>query len=410
MDHVKRREKRRSIHHYNRHEEASAHAPNEPPASEIGLQQRRGTLRSMADSLVTAADVVNRVIQYRLPHRREHRRRQLPRKRYGRLEIKKPLGQFLYNAFKLFEVMDNYRDRQLMNGYLLGDPPLHSRRTLDQAYYWTLRSTNTRDRDQVVYRSTSARPDELHHYDPEDKMWDCPQREFRAVQSQDIASLEAPPTRSRSLRDHVANGSDRLIQNLSPISQTSQDILHRVSSQFRASQYSCSGQDIEMATPDAPEPSVNTLNTAGHGHGHRDEPQVSHHQECLGCREAIQKLPRLIMVDQLWMWILDEDTVITCFPRRYGVNRKDASGIHKAIRTRLGSPGGTKIHSACDLALIIIDECGKVFFDRTKTDERQPQVIDIFSEAIGRMVKVYYSLWVIDSNMDILGPKTDAIL
>jgi hypothetical protein len=30
--------------------------------------------------------------------------------------------------------------------------------------------------------------------------------------------------------------------------------------------------------------------------------------KCVGCQEDIRKVPRLIMVDQLWLWILDEST------------------------------------------------------------------------------------------------------
>lgn len=66
---------------------------------------------------------------------------------------------------------------------------------------------------------------------------------------------------------------------------------------------------------------------------------------------------RVVMVDQLWLWILDEckrthflcivifwsslltcsqDTIITAFPRRWGNNKPDSSGIHKGLRERLG--------------------------------------------------------------------------
>ena len=38
------------------------------------------------------------------------------------------------------------------------------------------------------------------------------------------------------------------------------------------------------------------------------------------CRDDVRKVARVIMVDQLWMWMLDEKTLITCFPKRYGVN------------------------------------------------------------------------------------------
>lgn len=46
-----------------------------------------------------------------------------------------------------------------------------------------------------------------------------------------------------------------------------------------------------------------------HGHFEQDE-------GCEQCEEDIRKLPRAIMVDQLWMWVLDKDTILTCFPRK----------------------------------------------------------------------------------------------
>ncbi|KAK4154111.1 hypothetical protein C8A00DRAFT_43091 [Chaetomidium leptoderma] len=50
--------------------------------------------------------------------------------------------------------------QQLMMKYLHVEPPLHPRRTPDQAYYGALRSTRARDRDQVVYRGTTPQPHE----------------------------------------------------------------------------------------------------------------------------------------------------------------------------------------------------------------------------------------------------------
>jgi hypothetical protein len=45
-------------------------------------------------------------------------------------------------------------DEKLLRKHLLSERPVHIRRTLDQSYYWTLKDTSTRDRDQVVYRAT----------------------------------------------------------------------------------------------------------------------------------------------------------------------------------------------------------------------------------------------------------------
>lgn len=78
----------------------------------------------------------------------------------GCVDRKKALGQVLRAAAALLEAMDSHDEEQLMMKYLHAEPPLHPRRTLDQAYYGALRSTGTRDRDQVVYRGTTPQPHE----------------------------------------------------------------------------------------------------------------------------------------------------------------------------------------------------------------------------------------------------------
>lgn len=42
--------------------------------------------------------------------------------------------------------------------------------------------------------------------------------------------------------------------------------------------------------------------------------------------------------------------------------------------------------SVYDLALIIIDECSKVFFDRTAPLDQRPEVVALFSSAISDVV------------------------
>lgn len=73
---------------------------------------------------------------------------------------KQALGQLLRTAAALLEAMDSHVEEKLMMEYLHVEPPLHPRRTLDQAYYGALRNTGTRDRDQVVYRGTMPQPHE----------------------------------------------------------------------------------------------------------------------------------------------------------------------------------------------------------------------------------------------------------
>jgi len=53
----------------------------------------------------------------------------------------------------------------------------------------------------------------------------------------------------------------------------------------------------------------------------------------------------------------------------------------------MGKVDGSKINSIYDLALIIVDECSKVFFDRTKPLDQRPEVVDIFGSAISNIVR-----------------------
>ncbi|RWA03890.1 hypothetical protein EKO27_g11217 [Xylaria grammica] len=209
----------------------------------------------------------------------------LAKMKWSPFKTESPLGKYLIAVSKLHEAMANHRDKMLLCKYLSENPPLHPRRTLDQAFYWTLRTTKQRDCDQVVFRGTTAKPEDFHGFDLKAGKWP---------------------------EEHKIQG------------------------------------------------------------------------PCPKCTSSIQKLSRVVMVDQLWMWILDANTIITCFPKRYGANKNDASGIHKSIRSRVEEIGS--VHTVFELGLIILDECSKTFFDRTKTLDRRPQVIDEFSKAIGNIM------------------------
>lgn len=68
------------------------------------------------------------------------------------------------------------------------------------------------------------------------------------------------------------------------------------------------------------------------------------------------------------------ETIVTAFPRRWGINKPDYSGVHKAVRERLKDIQEGDIKSIYDLASIIIDQCSRVFFDRTKPEDERPEV------------------------------------
>lgn len=234
----------------------------------------------------------------------------------GRIIAGTEVGQVLLDAAMLYEAMSNYRDRMFIQKYLHKDPPLHPRRTLDQAYYWTLKTTKLRDRDQVVYRGTTVNRDLRHKVQP---------------------TQQKGGSRWRS------------------------ETLETGKKNRKKFEWNCEARNSENKPTSAPgDQKVQATSPSCRSHETIDDP-------CQHCRDHIRKVSRVVMVDQLWMWILDERTIITCFPKRYGVNKRDPSGVHKSIRSRLKSLRKDHIRTVFDLALIILSECSNTFFDRTKT-------------------------------------------
>ena len=129
------------------------------------------------------------------------------------------LGRMLLLAAALYEAMDSHTDEMLIERYLNFKPSLHPRRTLDQSYYWTLKDTRKRDRDQVVYRATAPNSKLMHHK--------C----FKGVRG------------NKSVNQALVDGSVK--------------------------------------------------------------------PTCLQCLEDSRRVPRVVMVDQLWMWVLDESKSIS---------------------------------------------------------------------------------------------------
>jgi hypothetical protein len=132
----------------------------------------------------------------------------------------------------------------------------------------------------------------------------------------------------------------------------------------------------------------------------RDVDQVVYRETKRG--KSIFRTSRVLMVDQLWLYILDDsecpfplrpnsanktDTIISSFPRRWGRNKPDWSGVHKGIRSHLDHVREGEIQSVYDLALLIMNQCSTVFFDRTKPVDERPELLDIFSNALSHVVR-----------------------
>ncbi|KAK3329955.1 hypothetical protein B0H66DRAFT_586382 [Apodospora peruviana] len=171
-----------------------------------------------------------------------------------RLRPGHPLARLLTDAARLYKAIITSQDRQVLEPFLFAESPIHPRRSRDQAYFWKLRTTYRRDRDQVVYRYTKPK---FHH------------------------KFQGPEKHKSKIK---------AMQN-----------------RFKVME----GWEWTR-------------------HGRYEDSRG-----CDECTDRIHQLARAVMVDQLWMWILDENTILTCFPKRYGVGKKDPSGVHHSMRNSL---------------------------------------------------------------------------
>ncbi len=304
---------------------------------------------------------------------------------------KTALLQYLLDAARLYEGIVNFRDKKLIQRYINADEPLHPRRTLDQAYYWTLNTTcaDERDRDQTVYRGTAVEWNDKEHAHKIN--WSflrevalCPTKYARSESDSSEHVSTASKSESSSTTEEAAkfrwpnswfrNGTSKDDEKMRRFKKNWGFYGHK-----HTKLIPCSSPEEDacaIAVPSA-EQKACTKHKAG---------SCAYHEPCGLCQDNSLSVSRVLMVDQLWMWILDQRTILTFFPKRYGSTKHDASDIHKSIRMTLGSNRAHPIRSVFDLALIIIEKCCKTSLDHALTSSLQPQVMDLFSEAVGNVV------------------------
>ncbi|RYO76773.1 hypothetical protein DL766_005304 [Monosporascus sp. MC13-8B] len=109
----------------------------------------------------------------------------------------------------------------------------------------------------------------------------------------------------------------------------------------------------------------------------RDEDQVvSRYCE----RYSIEK--KVFMVDQLWLWVLGKDLIITCFPQRWNQPKRDPLNVLDSIIEETNAKTRPPIQSVYDLALLIT-QCCSGCFDRHLPHDQDYQFFDMFEHSIG---------------------------
>jgi ankyrin repeat protein/Mg2+ and Co2+ transporter CorA len=92
--------------------------------------------------------------------------------------------------------------------------------------------------------------------------------------------------------------------------------------------------------------------------------------------------PHIFMVDQLWMWVLGKDLIVTSFPQRWQQPKNDPLNVLDGIIEDINSKTREPVRNVYDLALIITGRCIGVF-DRNRMDESMPPLMDFFEASIG---------------------------
>ncbi|CAG8893388.1 unnamed protein product [Penicillium egyptiacum] len=92
----------------------------------------------------------------------------------------------------------------------------------------------------------------------------------------------------------------------------------------------------------------------------------------------------VLMVDQLWLWIVDEKTVVTFFPKQEATTSEgklfEQSNLHSSIYNELNGDLSRRFETAGDLAALIMLHAVTVLLD--KTLHHDLQVLRIFEESI----------------------------
>ena len=97
----------------------------------------------------------------------------------------------------------------------------------------------------------------------------------------------------------------------------------------------------------------------------------------------------VLMVDQLWLWIVDKKTVVTFFPNQEATTSEgklfEQSNLHSSIYNELNGDLSRRFETAGDLAALIMLHAVTVLLE--KTLHHDLQVLRIFEESISILVR-----------------------
>ncbi|PMD38419.1 hypothetical protein L207DRAFT_68217 [Hyaloscypha variabilis F] len=94
--------------------------------------------------------------------------------------------------------------------------------------------------------------------------------------------------------------------------------------------------------------------------------------------------PKIVMVDQLWMWVLGKGLIVTAFPQRWQQPKNDPLNVLDTVIEDINSKTREPVKSVYDLAITISNRCSGVF-DRNRMGDEDYQFLDMFESSIGNV-------------------------
>ncbi|KAL4812338.1 hypothetical protein BDW67DRAFT_193709 [Aspergillus spinulosporus] len=99
---------------------------------------------------------------------------------------------------------------------------------------------------------------------------------------------------------------------------------------------------------------------------------------------------KVLMVDQLWLWIVDQKTVVTFFPKQEPTTVEgkfyEQTNLFNSIYNELNGDLARRFETAGDLAALIVLHAVTVLFDRTLHSDLQ--ILRIFEESISILTEL----------------------
>ncbi|RMZ89162.1 hypothetical protein DV736_g3603, partial [Chaetothyriales sp. CBS 134916] len=99
--------------------------------------------------------------------------------------------------------------------------------------------------------------------------------------------------------------------------------------------------------------------------------------------------PPMLVVDQLWMWVIEGETLVTCFPQRWGTaaqTDEHQEVIENILLSLEYEDRRNKITNIFQLANFIVDRCGSNMFESTPSTPKQLRCLEIFDESINDLI------------------------